>query len=71
MEITYNTGAKVILQGPATYGIESTSGGYLSLGKLTARVEDKGPGTRGQGSEKANPKSEIRNPKSPCPWLRP
>ena len=69
MEITYNTGAKVILQGPATYGIESTSGGYLSLGKLTARVEDKGPGTRGQGSEKANPKSEIRNPKSPGPWL--
>ena len=48
MEITYDTGAKVILQGPVTYEVESLAGGYLSVGKLTARVE----------------KSEIRNPKS-------
>ena len=41
MEITYHTGAKVILQGPATYEVESASGGFLSLGKLTARVEAK------------------------------
>jgi hypothetical protein len=40
MEITYNSGAKVILQGPVTYEIESTSGGYLSVGKLTARLEN-------------------------------
>ena len=39
MEITYDTGARVILQGPATYEIESTNGGYLSRGKLTARLE--------------------------------
>ena len=39
MEITYDTGAKVILQGPVTYEVESAKGGYLSLGKLTARVE--------------------------------
>ena len=39
MEITYDTGAKVILQGPVTYEVESASGGYLSVGKLTARVE--------------------------------
>ena len=39
MEITYDTGAKVILQGPCTYEVESTTGGYLSLGKLTARVD--------------------------------
>ena len=39
MEITYDTGAKVILQGPATYEVESAHGGFLSLGKLTARVE--------------------------------
>ena len=43
MEITYDTGAKVILQGPATYEVESASGGFLSLGKLTARVEKRGP----------------------------
>ena len=41
MEITYDTGAKVIVQGPATYEVESATGGYLSLGKLTARVEKK------------------------------
>ena len=38
MEITYNTGAKVILQGPVTYEVES-NGGYLSLGKLTGKLE--------------------------------
>ncbi len=41
MEITYYTGAKVILQGPCTYEVESPVGGYLSLGKLTARVESR------------------------------
>ncbi len=39
MQITYDSGAKVILQGPCTYEVESRVGGYLSLGKLTARVE--------------------------------
>jgi hypothetical protein len=39
MEITYDTGARVILQGPVTYKIESSTGGYLSVGKITARVE--------------------------------
>lgn len=39
LEITYDSGAKVILQGPCTYEVESRAGGYLSLGKLTARVE--------------------------------
>ncbi len=41
MEITYNTGAKVILQGPVTYEVNSNDGGYLSAGRLTARVEKK------------------------------
>jgi hypothetical protein len=39
MEIAYKTGAKVILQGPATYEVDSHNGGYLSIGKLTGRVE--------------------------------
>ena len=39
VEITYCTGAKVILQGPVTYQVESKDGGYLSVGKLTARLE--------------------------------
>ncbi len=39
IEISYRSGAKVILQGPCAYEVDSARGGYLSLGKLTARVE--------------------------------
>ncbi len=46
MEITYETGAKVILQGPCVYEVDSRAGGYLSLGRLTAKV-----GKRGEGKE--------------------
>jgi hypothetical protein len=42
LEISYDTGAKIIVQGPATYEVESKDGGYLSVGKLTAKVEKKG-----------------------------
>jgi len=56
LEITYDTGARVILQGPCRYEVESRDSGYLSLGKLTARLEkrgeSKGSGGRGQGSGK-------------------
>jgi hypothetical protein len=41
VEITYDTGAKVLLQGPVTYQVDSPRGGFLSVGKLTARVEKK------------------------------
>ena len=41
MEITYDTGAKVILQGPVTYKVDSRDGGFLAVGKLTARLEKK------------------------------
>jgi hypothetical protein len=41
LEITYDTGATVILQGPATYEVESTNGGFVSVGKLTGKVEEK------------------------------
>ena len=43
MEITYDTGAKVILQGPVTYEVES-NGGYLAVGKLTGKLEKRGRG---------------------------
>jgi hypothetical protein len=67
MELTYDSGARVILQGPCSYEVESKTGGYLSVGKLTARVEKQGVrsqelGVRSQGSEDS--KSEIQNPKS-------
>jgi len=41
LEISYNTGAKVILQGPCTYKVDARDGGFLSVGKLTARLEKK------------------------------
>jgi hypothetical protein len=42
IEISYRSGAHVILQGPCTYSVESPGGGYLSLGRLTARVGERG-----------------------------
>ncbi|NLF09590.1 MAG: FecR domain-containing protein [Pirellulaceae bacterium] len=38
LEITYDSGAKVILEGPCSYEVDSAAGGYLALGKLVARV---------------------------------
>ncbi len=52
MEVTYQTGAKVLLQGPVTFEIESRDSGYLSRGKLTARLEKKPSAISGQQSEK-------------------
>ena len=51
MEITYDTGAKVILQGPVTYSVEA-NGGYLAVGKLTGKLEKKS----------STPQSLIPNP---------
>jgi len=52
VEITYDSGAKVILQGRTTYEVDSRDGGFLTIGKLAARLEKKGTEVRGQGSEK-------------------
>jgi hypothetical protein len=38
VEIGYNSGAKVILQGPVAYVVESRNGGFMSVGKLTGKV---------------------------------
>jgi len=64
MEITYTTGAKVILQGPCTYEVESPHGGFLALGKLTARVASGQWPVASAESHAANHKSAIRNHKS-------
>ena len=61
MEITYDTGAKVILQGPVTYEVES-NGGYLAVGKLTGKLEKKSG--RAEGGEAANQKSANQESKS-------
>ena len=70
MEITYDTGAKAILQGPVTYEVEA-NGGYLAVGKLTGKLEKKGERREERGesgkSEIRNQKSLISNPQSPIP----
>jgi hypothetical protein len=58
MEITYDSGAKVILEGPCVYQVESESRGYLHVGKLTAVVEKRGErgqrrGERGEKGDKS------------------
>ena len=63
MEITYHTGAKVILQGPVTYEVES-NGGYLSLGKLTGKLEKRGEGPAARGEKSVLSSSFILHPSS-------
>jgi hypothetical protein len=58
VEITYDTGARVVLQGPCLYQVDSKAGGFLERGKLMARVEERaGGGRRGAG----NPESQVPN----------
>jgi hypothetical protein len=61
LEITYDSGAKVILQGPVTYEVESPTGGYLSVGKLTAKLEKR---SAVSGQRLVAAKSEISSPRS-------
>jgi hypothetical protein len=72
VEITYDTGAKVILEGPCTYKVESNSGGYLERGRLTARVES-AVGSRQSAVNNTTPKHKGKNssshalPTADCP----
>ena len=60
LEVTYDTGAKVLLQGPVTYEVESPTGGFLSIGKLTAKLEKKV--ASGQWSVVSGQKSSSHQP---------
>ncbi len=62
VEISYQSGARVILQGPCSYQVDSPTGGFLSLGKLTARVGERGEGREERGTQVSNQKSAIENP---------
>jgi hypothetical protein len=63
MEITYDSGAKVILQGPCEYTVESPRGGFLKVGKLVARMDSAKP----QAANPEFPNSRTPNPKFPTP----
>jgi len=80
MEITYETGAKVILQGPVTYEVDSRDGGFLSIGKLTAKLEKRAErreeersGVSGEGAAEVAsgqwPVASDKNPKSQDPEI--
>lgn len=43
LEITYTNGTRVVLEGPCEFTADSSAGGYLCIGKLTARVEKAKP----------------------------
>jgi len=58
VEITFSSGAKVILQGPATFEVEP-NGGFLSFGKLTG-VFEKGAESSQQTSRVADSKGVSR-----------
>jgi hypothetical protein len=65
MEITYDSGAKVILQGPCEYTVESPRSSFLKVGKLVAKVE-----SRESRVESAKPPAAIPespNPRTPNP----
>ena len=65
LEITYDTGARVILQGPVTYDVDSAAGGYLSIGRLTARLGER---EEGRGERIAiNHQSTVNNRQYPSP----
>ena len=51
MEITYDSGAAVILEGPCSYTVESKAGGYLGFGRLTAKVGEREERGEGRGRE--------------------
>jgi hypothetical protein len=70
LEITYDSGAKVILQGPCTYRVESRAGGYLSQGRLTVRAqkrEERGEGRGEREEAAANQEATIGNRRLPSP----
>lgn len=69
MEITYYSGAKVVLQGPCTYEVDAAAGGYLSVGKLVARV-NKNAECRMMNDELRTPPPDVlhsSDPKSQIP----
>ena len=53
MEITYDKGARVILQGPCTYEVESARGGFLSRGEIDRAGGKKGGERRAEGGRRS------------------
>lgn len=80
VQINYTRGARVILEGPCEYTVDSDAGGYLAIGKLTARIEGRGKSEERRGlaasatgakHHAATTQSRIPNPESPAPSPQP
>ncbi len=54
LEVTYHSGAKVILEGPCSYSIDSRQGGYLAVGKVTANVSKTMEGVGGEARKETS-----------------
>ena len=74
MEITYTSGAKVILEGPCTFIVDSAVGGYLKQGRLVARVKmrkesrgEKGEISGGLAASASSAKPLAAYTESPAP----
>jgi hypothetical protein len=70
LELVYSSGARVVLQGPCVYRVDSDFGGFLQVGKLTALVEKK---TERLGDPETRRLATLSSsdPQSPTPPLFP
>ncbi|MEN6449404.1 MAG: LamG-like jellyroll fold domain-containing protein [Thermoguttaceae bacterium] len=64
VEITYHSGARVVLEGPCVYEVDSDRGGFLSLGRLTARVGESGE-ARGEKARQVSSQKSASGVPSP------
>ena len=71
LEITYTSGARVILEGPCDFKADSDAGGYLAIGKLTARIERRGKSEERRGlaasAAGTNHQATTSQPSAPSP----
>jgi hypothetical protein len=67
LELEYDTGARVILQGPCSFTIDSATGGFLKVGKLTAKMEKKVVSSQLSVARKTNPQPPVSSLQPPAP----
>ena len=65
LEITYTSGARIIIEGPCEYTVNSYIGGFLQQGRLVARVEKKAAGAKPQAAISQSQTSSLSTPHSP------
>jgi hypothetical protein len=64
--ITYASGARLLLAGPAVYEVDSPNGGILYLGKLGVTIQEKTNDRRGELGKEVDRKSEVKGRRLFC-----